>query len=166
MKRTCYAWVAYLGVLLVALLLTWIALGHTGTISSGRSIIRLAPFSEYREPVACIMSSCDALRTAQLFLLVNGLGNVVVFMPLGAMVYAALRLHFANWSSLWIATIVGMSIGLLYEIAQLWIPGRVTATDDVILNAAGSALGAWAVSGFTHWIHTYRAAAGEGLDGR
>lgn len=166
MRRARYAWAAYIGVLLVVFLLTWIALGHTGTISSGRSIIRLTPFSEYREQVACIIHGCGSLQAALLFLLVNGLGNIVVFMPLGAMLYAASRLHFTHCISLWVAFLVGLSIGLLYEVAQLWIPGRVTAADDVILNAAGSALGAWAVSGLVHRIRTDSAAAGEGLDGR
>jgi glycopeptide antibiotics resistance protein len=35
----------------------------------------------------------------------------------------------------------GALVSLIFEIIQLWIPGRVTEPDDVVLNAAGALLG-------------------------
>jgi VanZ family protein len=132
----------------------------------GERSIRLEPFSEYSEQVACVVNNCPSVRTALLFLLVNGLGNVVVFMPLGALLYAASRLHFNTRTSLWTASLVGLGFAVIYEVAQLWIPGRVAATDDVILNAAGSLLGAWAVNGLAYRHQADGKLGSEGLDGR
>jgi glycopeptide antibiotics resistance protein len=123
------------------------------------------PFAEYGEQIACVMRNCRSVGTASLFLLVNGLGNIVVFVPLGGILCAAARLHFDRQASVLISAAIGLGIGLIFEVAQLWIPGRVTATDDAILNAAGSALGAWAVSGFAERQRAGHAPEGEGFHG-
>src|SRR3954468_12055481 len=65
-------------------------------------------------------------------------GNVVLFAPLGAIL--ALR----RWP-LARAAVVGGAFSLSIELAQLLVPGRTTAADDVILNTLGTALG-WLVA--------------------
>ncbi len=67
-------------------------------------------------------------------LVVNVLGNLALFVPLGAVLglrNAALR-H---------VVLIGFVLSALVELAQLAIPGRTTAVDDVICNTAGAVLG-------------------------
>jgi glycopeptide antibiotics resistance protein len=66
------------------------------------------------------------------------LGNVLLFVPLGAV------LCFREWS-LRRASLAGLALSSAIEIIQLAIPGRATATEDVILNVLGLALG-WLVA--------------------
>ncbi len=137
MKLQPRGWAKWLGVVLIAVVLTWIALGHRGLASEDHTI-RILPFVEYGDVIACVFQGCIPLRSAALFLLINGLGNIVVFMPLGAAVWFACHPRCVHPIPLWIATAVGLGISMLYEVIQLWIPGRVSATDDVILNTAGA----------------------------
>ncbi len=131
----------WLGVGLAGTVLTFIALGHTGPSDTGGKCY-LLPFGEYGPMILCLVKSCRSASSAARFLVINGLGNVIVFMPWGGMLYLALRpLCQPTRSILW-ATLAGGVLSLVYEIVQLWIPGRVVATDDLILNTLGSALGA------------------------
>lgn len=129
--------------LLIAVPLTWLALGHTGPGKLSGDV-RWRPFDEYISALGCIANDCGSWRTAVWFLAINGLGNIVVFMPLGTALYVALHglRERPNRALVW-ATLVGGAISTLYEVAQLWIPGRVTAMDDVILNAGGTLAEAW-----------------------
>ena len=68
--------------------------------------------------------------------LVNALGNVLLFAPLGAVGFLR-RWRFAK------AVVVGLALSSSVEVAQLVVPGRTTATEDVILNTLG-AIGGWA----------------------
>jgi glycopeptide antibiotics resistance protein len=129
---------------MVAVTLTWIALGHSGPVEDVTGIIRLRPFEEYGPIVWCVTHPCEGAWQAWLFLIVSGLGNVMVFVPLGAAMCAVLwKASQHRRHTILVATLVGLVLSTLYEIAQLRIPGRVTATDDVLLNAAGALLGAW-----------------------
>lgn len=123
-------------------MLTLIALGHTGA-RRGVGRVRLDPFDEYKVAITCLAQDCRHTRASVLFLLINGLGNIVVFMPLGVALNNAINESIAPaLKRLAAITLLGAVLSLCYEIAQLWIPGRVTATDDVILNTSGAALGA------------------------
>jgi glycopeptide antibiotics resistance protein len=132
----------WIGVLIIVLVLTWLALGHDGRASESVRV-RLLPFVEYGPALRCVVEHCRSTFRAGWFLLINGLGNIVVFMPLGAATCAVLlRGSQRRQRSVLVATLVGLSLSAAYEVAQLWIPGRVTATDDVLLNGAGTLLGA------------------------
>jgi len=130
---------------LVLIALTVIALGHSGP-SEQRGTIRLVPFAELPGAVRCVVRGCPATRSSWHYLIVNGVGNIVVFMPLGMILYVALK-HQASAPSrpLLVATLLGALVSLIYEIVQLWIPGRVTALEDIILNAAGTLLGSFTI---------------------
>jgi glycopeptide antibiotics resistance protein len=130
---------------LVIIALTLIALGHPGQTAE-RGTIRLVPFEEYPRVIRCIIRGCPAVKSSWYYLIVNGAGNIVVFMPLGMILYVALK-HQASAPGhpILFATLVGALISLIFEVVQLWIPGRVTALDDIILNAAGTLLGSFTI---------------------
>ena len=143
-RRSHLPWI---GVILIAITLSWIALGHPGPEHSTRLLVRPYPFSEFGPMLQCVFNACSWKPTARRFLLINGLGNVVVFAPLGAVLYTALTgEHYMRRQNVLITTVAGMLISIIFEIAQIWIPGRVVATDDVILNTIGATLGAWGIS--------------------
>jgi VanZ family protein len=76
--------------------------------------------------------------------LINGLGNIVAFFPLGAVLYAALVAdRLLRTRSIVLATLIGLIVSTTFEIIQIWIPGRVVALDDIILNTGGAIAGAW-----------------------
>jgi glycopeptide antibiotics resistance protein len=148
MSRSMGAW---LTVILVILALSWLALGHGGVVETTGNSIRLIPFEEYVEKFACIVNDCPNAAVSRAFLLINGLGNMVVFAPLGASLYVALSnmQKTGRASKILFATALGIAVSTIFEIAQFWIPGRVVASDDVILNTIGTALGAVAASLFS-----------------
>jgi glycopeptide antibiotics resistance protein len=129
---------AALGLVLVALAV--IALGHSGPVEQAR--VRLLPFQAFPGAVACVVRRCPGAAASWRFLIINGLGNIVVFMPLGMILYVALKRQAPalNRPVLYVI-LFGALVSLIFEIIQLWIPGRVTEPDDVVLNAAGALLG-------------------------
>ncbi len=118
--------------------LTYIVLGHEGRVTDGAEF-RLALFEGFGSMVRCLIE-CNHKRAPVHFLLINILGNIMVFVPLGMALVNSLRWHVSRPG--WLATVSGTLLSLLYEIIQLGIPGRVTALDDVLLNGIGAAIGA------------------------
>lgn len=86
---------------------------------------QLVPFSEISAAFAPHLDENE---------LVSVLGNLLLFLPLGAAIstyrIGALR-----------AICAGLSLSVAVEIAQWFIPGRWTAIDDVTLNTLGTAVG-------------------------
>jgi VanZ like family len=66
--------------------------------------------------------------------LLNVVGNVLLFLPLGAgLCLLGLRVR---------ATIlIAFSLSAFVEITQLFVPGRTTSVDDLLLNTLGALLG-------------------------
>lgn len=134
-------WRHWIGTGAIVALLTFVALAHEGDTSRPR--VRLIPFREYVEATACLMQGCMGSREWLLMVLIDGLGNLVVFMPLGAALDYTLRDTIPPpLKRIGTIALSGAILSVTYEIVQLWIPGRVTATDDVIINTMGTVLGA------------------------
>lgn len=66
--------------------------------------------------------------------LLNVVGNALLFLPLGA---GLCLLGFRVRTTVLLA----FSLSALVEITQLFVPGRTTAVDDVLLNTLGALLG-------------------------
>ena len=129
----------WLVVIAVGIILCVIVLGHHGDSLVQRKV-ELIPFVSLARNVACLTyGACRWRLGALVDLAVDFVGNVLVFMPFGALLASALdeRSHPALTSMM-----VGAVLSIAFEIAQLWIPGRVVSTTDVILNTLGALLGA------------------------
>ncbi len=75
--------------------------------------------------------------------LINVLGNVVVFLPLGGSIALALDPDRKVTSLRWgIAVGSGALLSAIIELTQLTLPSRVTSFQDWLLNTLGTALGA------------------------
>ncbi len=68
--------------------------------------------------------------------LADVIGQVLIFMPLGALLAAR-----TNRQSFGGALLIGLSLGVLFEFGQAFIPGRTADISDALSAAAGTAAG-------------------------
>lgn len=139
---------AWSGFAVTTLIVSWIALGHAGPYDLPYKFAP-KPFESFAWMVPCLLDpACGGTRWILKQIAINGVGNVVVFVPIGITLYSALMLSKPDQPinrRILVVTLIGFLISLSYEIIQIWIPGRVVATDDLITNTSGTALGAISV---------------------
>ena len=98
------------------------------SVWSNVNLIPFQMFGDYWE---------DLTRGGGIFTLLNFLGNLAVFVPLGF--FPALLFRGANWRR---SALVGFGTSLLVEVGQYFVM-RTTDIDDVILNTLGALCGFW-----------------------
>lgn len=110
-----------LGILMVTLLSgTW-----------GRpSTLQLVPFESIKNVI---------LNSFRIMELVNLLLNIILFIPLGFLLYWRL-----NPKKILVVTMSGLIFSVLIELTQYILPvARITSIDDILLNTLGTAIGTW-----------------------
>jgi hypothetical protein len=70
--------------------------------------------------------------------------NLFGFVPLGLVWAALLRKRHSAWATLLLASATGLTVSLVIETGQGWIPSRTSSLLDLILNTAGTGGGALA----------------------
>jgi VanZ family protein len=151
-RETWLRLLGWAGALLVALWILSMTLVERGQSAS----VNLAPFSRKLPALGCLLGGCELpgeRRAAGIFLFVDVLGNIAVFVPFGIAIAMATfprptrkkgaggRRHFGTRGWLRVAGIGGLfSLGI--EVAQLFMKTRATDIDDVILNTTGALIGA------------------------
>jgi VanZ family protein len=70
------------------------------------------------------------------------ISNVLLYLPLGFCLFLWLNSRFKHHASIPIAALTGTALSLSIEIAQVYVPGRVSSLTDLTLNSAGTVLGA------------------------
>ncbi len=70
--------------------------------------------------------------------------NVAAYLPLGAMLCAALRARLHPASACAAAALLATALSLALEGAQLFLPARIASNADVLANGAGAVIGALA----------------------
>jgi glycopeptide antibiotics resistance protein len=83
-------------------------------------------------PLVHIIRGHPAQYRVDVFL--NVVGNSLAFLPLGATL-SLLGFRFRT------TVLVAFGLSVLIEATQLFVPGRTTSTDDVLLNTFGALLG-------------------------
>ncbi|HRP94617.1 MAG TPA: VanZ family protein [Rhodocyclaceae bacterium] len=71
----------------------------------------------------------------------NVIANIVLFVPYGFIAPLALRGRSSGWWELPLIAALGLVLAVALQIVQLWIPGRVPAMGDALLNLAGILVG-------------------------
>lgn len=123
---------------LTALWLLWLTLRPDRTLNS----INLTPFAEHSRALACLLNSnCIYQRRSFWFLLINVVGNTLVFIPFGLALAGVLPRE-RPAQTIGGAVLGGLLLSLIIELAQLTIPSRATDVDDLIFNTLGAAIGA------------------------
>ena len=117
------AW--WFAVVVVAAWLLWMTLRSQGQASADLSYI----------------TTPAAARGISIRFLIDFLGNIVVFVPLGAAAAFALTMQPLKRRML-VSTAIGAALSAAIELLQLTIPSRVSGFDDWLLNTTGTLIGA------------------------
>jgi glycopeptide antibiotics resistance protein len=113
---------------IVAIWLLWMTLRPNQTVAADLALLT-GPATE---------------RGVSAHVLIDLVGNVAVFLPLGLILALALRGR-PTGRRLSLATLGGAGLSLVIELIQSALPSRVSALDDWLLNTGGAFLGAMAV---------------------
>jgi VanZ family protein len=70
------------------------------------------------------------------------ISNVLLYLPLGFCLFLWLDMHLRRRMSLLLATVLGTLLSLGIEVAQVYLSMRVPSLTDLVLNSAGTVLGA------------------------
>lgn len=92
-------------------------------------------------PLTCAYARTATAQGISTHLLIDLVGNVVVFAPLGAALALALNGR-PTGRRLLLATLIGAGLSLTIELVQIAIPTRVAQLGDWLLNVAGTIIGA------------------------
>jgi glycopeptide antibiotics resistance protein len=104
--------------------------------------VNLTPLAEHSRALVCLLDQrCPFQRQAFWFLLLNLVGNILVFVPLGFGLAGALdQDRFKH--IIWQAALGGFMLSLAIELLQLTTLSRSTDVDDLIFNTLGATVGA------------------------
>lgn len=112
------------------------------------SNVHFVPFGTIRSQLAFGLEYSEARQL---------IGNVVLFVPFGFLLPAAVPTR----RRLWVTLVVAAGLSVLIESLQAILPEHATDVDDVILNTTGAALGSlafWIIA----WMARQRTARDEG----
>jgi VanZ family protein len=108
----------------------------------------LQPFSGWRAPSAEVLGFLAAwpryITAGDVIL------NIAAYLPLGAMLFAALRPSLPAVAAFVIATLLATLLSLGLESAQMFLPARIASSLDLLANSAGAGIGAmsaWMLAG-------------------
>src|SRR3972149_6210342 len=103
----------------------------------------LQPFAGWRMPPGQVLGFLTAPWPRYLTATDIAL-NVAAYLPLGTMLFAALRPPLrAAWAFVF-ATLIAASLSLALENVQMFLPSRIASNVDLLANGAGAAVGALA----------------------
>jgi VanZ family protein len=101
----------------------------------------LTPFSGWRDPGESALAWVSAPwpRYLTAFDLIV---NVLAYVPLGFFAALVVMPGVRPWIAALIGSVVGLGLSFVLEVAQVYLPGRVSNNLDLMTNALGAALGA------------------------
>ena len=130
----------------VMLIAVSIAIVSITVWTAGKSYAKVdaRPFDEIRQLAQRLGTGTKPISTHILaVILVPILGNVLIFLPWGFLMFIALyTLDRPTVQTYLLTVLLGFSFSLAIEAWQYFIPSRVADVNDVIWNTAGVVLGA------------------------
>lgn len=103
--------------------------------------VSLSPFSGWQEQ-GLYFSDVLTAPPAQTFTWFDFTLNAVSYFPLGFLLAYLLRNRCSGVQLVLLATLAGLSLSLLMEYAQLYLPSRVSSNSDLLSNSLGTLTGA------------------------
>jgi glycopeptide antibiotics resistance protein len=100
----------------------------------------LVPLRHHLAALDCWLDDCEAAEVAADYLLVDVLGNIALFVPLG-LCFAALSTRASRMGRFVAAVLPAAVLSLAIELTQLAMPSRASDVDDVLFNTVGAMLG-------------------------
>lgn len=107
----------------------------------GSAQINLIPFAEHGPALACFISGCRYFRQVFWFVIIDIVGNIIVFIPFGFGLTAALQAYHGKRYISNTIILSGFFLSLMIELTQLTIPSRTTDIDDLLFNTLGTIVG-------------------------
>ena len=104
------------------------------------------PLEHHWAALRCVWQSCPNEAAALYYLLVDVVGNFVLFVPVG-FTFAGAVGGPARWRRWLWAVLAAFVLSLGIESVQYFLPSRATDVDDVLFNTLGAMLGAGVAPG-------------------
>jgi glycopeptide antibiotics resistance protein len=95
--------------------------------------------------LTCLVTTCSTTLSKVRSGLIDVCGNIVLFIPFGALVAIAVG---PKRPRVLLSFFLGLLLSIAIELIQLQLPTRTTDVDDVIFNTIGTFLGARLAVGF------------------
>ena len=103
----------------------------------------LYPFNNWRWPPGQSFETLAALRWSQYHIAFDTASNLLGYLPLGALLLFAARRSYLRWASaLSLAVLAPAALSYGTEVLQNFLPDRVPAIEDFLMNSAGALAGA------------------------
>ena len=102
------------------------------------------PFRDHAQALGCVLTACPHRASSLRALVVDLLGNVAVFVPLGVGLAALLHRSLGQKATLVLCILGGALLSAFIEAVQFTMPTRAADLTDLALNSLGAALGAQA----------------------
>ena len=126
----------------------------------------LQPFTDWRWPPDPLFSFLFApwpryVTTGDILL------NIAAYLPLGILLFMALRPPLSAMAAAGAATLLGTALSFMLESTQMFLPTRIASNADLLLNGIGSGSGAcvaWAATRFpplVRWQASQRGTLGD-----
>ena len=103
--------------------------------------MNLVPLEHHMAALRCVLRDCEGADAALHYLLLDVVGNFLLFMPMGLTTAAALPLR-SRLGRLALTTLLAMLLSTAIEAIQLLMPSRATDVDDILFNTLGALTGA------------------------
>lgn len=133
-------WLAAAGLSLAVVL--WLTLREDRYVTwANLTGSNFVPLRHHLAAFRCWLDDCAAAAAAREYLLVDVVGNVLLFLPLG-LTFAAASTRPGRWARLGAATLSALLLSLSIEVLQLAMPSRASDVDDVLFNTLGALVGA------------------------
>jgi len=108
--------------------------------------LNLIPLHKHGPALLCFVRGCAQFHTIFWVVIIDVVGNVVVFVPFGFALSAALHGAMTPKRGANLVVLSGFLLSLSVEVGQLRVPTRTTDVDDLLFNTLGT------VIGLTLWV--------------
>ncbi len=102
----------------------------------------LVPLRHHLAALRCVLEDCAAADTARHYLMVDVVGNVLLFLPIG-FTFAGAAPAVGRGRRFLVGVVAAALLSAGIEVVQLNLASRATDVDDVLFNTLGAMLGAW-----------------------
>ncbi len=100
----------------------------------------LSPFEGWQEQGLEFLEVL-ASPIGQTYTAFDAVTNCLAYLPLGMLLALTARSYVAGWRSLVITVLVAMSLSLMLEYLQMYLPSRISSNADVLTNTLGALMG-------------------------
>lgn len=129
---------AWVGVILITAATAAVVLGYRVEEYGRVYKVDFVPFAAYSEHILCLLKACPTAQESLRFVVLNGIGNIALFIPLGLALGTAL---INRKLPVLIGTAFGFLVSTGIEIVQFFRPGRIASLGDIYMNTLGTSIG-------------------------